>query len=33
MGDASVRFVTQTVDAVTWANMGARNDGLPVTLP
>ena len=33
MGDASVRFVTQTVDAVTWANMGARNDGNPVTLP
>jgi prepilin-type N-terminal cleavage/methylation domain-containing protein/prepilin-type processing-associated H-X9-DG protein len=33
MGDASVRFVTQTVDLTTWENMGARNDGNPVTLP
>jgi prepilin-type processing-associated H-X9-DG protein len=33
MGDASVRFVTQTVDPTTWASMGCRNDGNPVTLP
>jgi prepilin-type N-terminal cleavage/methylation domain-containing protein len=33
MGDASVHFVTQTVDPTTWANLGCRNDGLPVTLP
>jgi prepilin-type processing-associated H-X9-DG protein len=33
MGDASVRFVSQTVDLMTWQYMGARNDGMPVTLP
>ena len=33
MGDASVHFVSNTVDAATWMAMGARNDGKPVTIP
>ncbi len=33
MGDASVRFVTETVDLTTWQLMGAREDGTPVQLP
>ena len=31
MGDGSVRFVTNTVDLLTWQLVGARNDGVPVT--
>jgi prepilin-type N-terminal cleavage/methylation domain-containing protein len=31
--DASVRFVSETIDLVTWQRMGARNDGNPVTIP
>ncbi len=33
MGDASVRFVGETVDHDTWQLMGARDDGQPVQLP
>jgi prepilin-type N-terminal cleavage/methylation domain-containing protein len=33
MTDASVRFVTQTVNLTTWQDMGCRNDGNPLTLP
>lgn len=33
MGDGSVRFVTNTVNLLTWQYMGARNDEQPVTLP
>jgi prepilin-type N-terminal cleavage/methylation domain-containing protein/prepilin-type processing-associated H-X9-DG protein len=33
MGDCSVRFVTQTIDLLTWQRMGARNDGQPVNIP
>ncbi len=33
MGDASVRFVTETIDLPTWQYMGARNDGKPFAMP
>ncbi len=33
MGDASVRFVGETVNHDTWQLMGAREDGKPVDLP
>jgi prepilin-type N-terminal cleavage/methylation domain-containing protein len=33
MGDASVHFISQTIDLVTWEHLGSRNDGVPVTLP
>ena len=33
MGDGSVRFASSTVNYGTWMAMGARNDGVPVTLP
>jgi prepilin-type N-terminal cleavage/methylation domain-containing protein/prepilin-type processing-associated H-X9-DG protein len=31
--DGSVRFVTNSIDAVTWAYLGARSDGMPANLP
>jgi prepilin-type N-terminal cleavage/methylation domain-containing protein len=33
LGDASVRFVSSTINLTTWEDMGARNDGVPVTIP
>jgi prepilin-type processing-associated H-X9-DG protein len=33
LGDASVRFVSETVDLTTFQRMGARDDGLPVAIP
>jgi hypothetical protein len=33
LGDASVRFISETVDIETWYRLGARNDGLAVTVP
>lgn len=33
LADASVRFVGNTVDLLTWQRMGARNDGQPITMP
>ncbi|WP_197452037.1 DUF1559 domain-containing protein [Rosistilla carotiformis] len=33
VGDASVRFVGETIDLSTWQNFGARNDGTPLQLP
>jgi type II secretory pathway pseudopilin PulG len=30
MGDASVRFITSTIDRTTWQAMGTRADGLPI---
>ncbi|MHB8902163.1 MAG: DUF1559 family PulG-like putative transporter [Thermoguttaceae bacterium] len=33
MGDASVRFISETLDLVTWQNAGAREDGNAVNLP
>jgi prepilin-type processing-associated H-X9-DG protein len=33
LGDGSIRFVTETIDGVTWQRLGARNDGQPVTVP
>jgi prepilin-type N-terminal cleavage/methylation domain-containing protein len=33
MGDASVHFVSETIDLATWQNLGARNDGHPVSVP
>lgn len=33
MGDASVRFIGETVDFRTWQLLGAREDGEPVELP
>jgi prepilin-type N-terminal cleavage/methylation domain-containing protein/prepilin-type processing-associated H-X9-DG protein len=32
MGDASVRFVSETIDLLTWQRSGARADGNPVQL-
>jgi prepilin-type N-terminal cleavage/methylation domain-containing protein len=31
--DASVHFVSDTIDLTTWQRLGARNDGKPVTVP
>jgi prepilin-type N-terminal cleavage/methylation domain-containing protein len=31
--DGSVHFLTETMDATTWVNMGMRNDGAVVSLP
>jgi len=31
--DASVHFVSQTIDLTIWQRLGARNDGQPVTVP
>jgi len=33
LGDASVRFVSDTIDLHTWHCMGARNDGQVFTMP
>jgi len=33
VGDASVRFVTESVDLITWQSFGARNDGRTFELP
>ncbi|MGO8749771.1 MAG: DUF1559 domain-containing protein [Thermoguttaceae bacterium] len=33
MGDASVHFVSSTIDWTTWENLGGRNDGNPVQIP
>lgn len=33
LGDASVRFVTETIDLQTWQWLGNRDDGNPITLP
>ena len=30
LGDASVRFISETIDLTTWQRFGARNDGNPV---
>lgn len=32
MGDASVRFISETIDFVTWQRAGARADGNPIQL-
>jgi len=32
LGDGSVRFITNTVDLLTFQRLGARNDGNPITL-
>jgi len=31
--DGSVHFVSETIDLVTWQNLGARADGTPVSFP
>ena len=31
LGDGSVRFITNTIDLLTWQRLGARNDGQPVS--
>ncbi|WP_417744525.1 DUF1559 domain-containing protein [Rosistilla oblonga] len=33
LGDASVRFIGETLELSIWQNLGQRNDGNPVTLP
>ncbi len=33
LADGSVRFITYTIDAQTFGNLGQRNDGTPVNLP
>jgi prepilin-type processing-associated H-X9-DG protein len=33
MGDASVRFISSTIDLATWQYLGSRQDGKPVTVP
>jgi prepilin-type N-terminal cleavage/methylation domain-containing protein/prepilin-type processing-associated H-X9-DG protein len=33
LGDGSVRFITDSVDLLTWQRMGNAKDGNPVTLP
>ena len=33
LGDASVRFITNNIDPVTWSNMGPGSDGSVITLP
>lgn len=33
VGDGSVRFMTESVDLVTWQRYGGRNDGFPIQLP
>lgn len=33
LADGSVRFVTDSIDLVTWQNVGARSDGVPIELP
>jgi prepilin-type N-terminal cleavage/methylation domain-containing protein len=33
LGDASIRFVSETVDWVTWQRLGSRADGQAVTVP
>jgi prepilin-type N-terminal cleavage/methylation domain-containing protein/prepilin-type processing-associated H-X9-DG protein len=31
--DGSIRFIVDSIDPVTWAYLGSRGDGVPVTLP
>jgi len=33
LGDASVRFISATIDLTTWQRLGARSDRQPVTVP
>jgi prepilin-type N-terminal cleavage/methylation domain-containing protein len=33
LGDASVRFISNTIDRFTWQAMGTRSDGLVINLP
>jgi prepilin-type processing-associated H-X9-DG protein len=33
LGDASVRFVSETIDLTTWQYMGSRNDGKAFAMP
>ena len=33
MGDASVRFIQNSVDLFTYQAMGTRNDGLVIAIP
>jgi len=33
LGDASIRFVSSTIDFPTWQNLGGRNEGIPVQVP
>ena len=33
VGDGSVRFVTDSIELLTWQRFGGRNDGFPIQLP
>ena len=33
IGDGSVRFITDSIDLVTWQSVGGRNEGNPIQLP